>query len=63
MRNRSESKSLSSLCPSVSNPHGLQHNGSAFPVLCSCLCSTNLDPSEHQVSGDVSSLAKVTQNL
>lgn len=30
MQNRGiESKSLSSLCPTVSNPHGLQRNGSA----------------------------------
>lgn len=49
-----ESRSLGSLCPTVSNPHGLQHNGSAFPVPCSYLRSTNLDPYEHGFPGNVS---------
>lgn len=64
MRKRgAESRSLGSLCPAVSNPRGLQHNGSAFPAPCSYLRSTNLEPSEHPFPGNVSSLAKVTQNL
>lgn len=33
---------LSAACVPVSNPHGLQRNGSAFSVLCSYLRSTNL---------------------